>query len=708
MAVRVFRDRGRGVGTVRYRVGIDIGGTFTDLVLIGPEGAIWPLKVPSTPRDYSVAVVEGLASLAQAAGVPTDAIEEIVHGTTVATNAILEKRGARTALITTAGFRDVLEIRRVRMPQLYNIQWEKPEPLVPRYLRFEVPERIDFRGNVLTPLDEAALDAIVAKIEQEAVESVAICLLHAYVNPAHEERIAEIVRARLPGVSLSISSEITRELKEFERTSTTVIDAYVKPIVERYLASLRDRLHAAGISARLLVMQSNGSVMSVAAARAQPCFIIESGPAAGVVAGQALARHGGSPNLITFDMGGTTAKAALIERGEAGLTDEYEVGAGITTGTRLMKGNGYLLRIPAIDLAEVGAGGGSIAWVDSGGHLQVGPRSAGSDPGPACYGRGGTEPTITDANVVLGYIAPEPVGGSTLRINVERAWAALATLAEHLHLSVLEAAFAVHVIGNAHMSRPIRAVTVERGLDLRDFTLLAFGGSGPIHAARLARDLGIRHLLVPPYAGVFSALGLSQANAGHHLVQTYHRRVDELEPHELRGLIDGLEATMRARLADLNYPAGSLSFSVAADLRYVGQAFNLTVELAPDDSIDAIAERFGAQHERAYGHRAAADPIEFVNLRVRAVLDAGHDAWESVAAVAVHDSFERTRPMLFDRADGLIETPLLSRSALRAMRAGPLAIEEPDTTIIVPPGCRARLDAWGNIEIEVGAEAAHD
>jgi N-methylhydantoinase A len=696
------------MGASEFRVGVDIGGTFTDLVLIGPDGAVWSLKVPSTPADYSAAVLDGLSQLTERAGVRPDAIDEIVHGTTVATNAILEKRGARTALITTAGFRDVLEIRRVRMPQLYNIQWEKPAPLVPRYLRFEVPERIDFRGEVLIPLDEASLDAIVAEIERESAESVAICLLHSYVNPAHEARIAEILRELLPGVSLSVSSAITRELKEFERTSTTVIDAYVKPVVERYLASLHDRLRSAGFGARLLVMQSNGAVMSVEAARAQPCFIIESGPAAGVIAGQTLARRCAAPNLITFDMGGTTAKAALIEQGEAGLTDEYEVGAGITTGTRLMKGDGYLLRIPAIDLAEVGAGGGSIAWVDSGGHLQVGPQSAGAEPGPACYGRGGTEPTITDANVVLGYIAPEPIDGSTMRIDAERAWAALAALGEPLRLSALEAAFAVHVIANARMSRPIRAVTVERGLDVRDFTLLAFGGSGPIHAAQLARDLGIGRLLVPPYAGVFSALGLSQANAGHHLVQTYHRRLDELRTDELRAFVADLEQTMHARLAELNYPAGALRVLVAADLRYVGQAFNLTIDLVPDDELDAIVERFGEQHARAYGHRADADPIEFVNLRLRAIVDAGHEGWPPATAASDTEAVARSRPMLFDRAVGLVDTPLISRADLRETRAGPLAIEEPDTTIIVPPGCRASLDSWGNVEIEVGGEGAHD
>jgi N-methylhydantoinase A len=716
MATSLFAWPGRGCDLVNaasgYRVGVDIGGTFTDVVLVGPEGATAPIKVPSTPGDYSQAVLDGLARLIEQVGVRPEQIEEIVHGTTVATNAILEKRGARTALITTAGFRDVLEIRRLRMPQLYNIQWEKPQPLVPRYLRFEVVERIDFRGEILAPLDESRLSEIVDTLRREDVESVAICLIHSYVNPLHERRIAAILRELLPGVSVSISSDITRELKEFERTSTAVIDAYVKPVVDRYLASLQSRLRAAGIDARLLVMQSNGAVMSVDAAREQPCFIIESGPAAGVIAGQALARRVGAPNLITFDMGGTTAKAALIEQGEVGLTDEYEVGAGITVGTRLMKGDGYLLRIPAIDLAEVGAGGGSIAWVDSGGHLQVGPRSAGAVPGPACYGQGGSEPTITDANVVLGYIAPEPFAGSTVRIDHDLAWQALEALGNQLNVSALDAAYAVHVVGNARMSRPVRAVTVERGLDVRAFTLLAFGGSGPIHAANLARDLGIRTLLIPQYAGVFSALGLSQAHAGHHVVQTYYRMLDEVDPQAFRSLIGDLERATLRRLGRMNYPAGSIHFQVAADMRYVGQAFNLTVELSPEDlaapSLGAISEKFGKRHERSYGHRADDDPIQFVNLRLRATVDADRASWPAPSGRdQTRMGAARSRKMLFARADGLVETPVIPRTELIGSRDGPLAIEEPDTTIIIPPGSRASLDRWGNVRIDVGEQVSY-
>ncbi len=691
----------------RYRVGIDIGGTFTDIVIVAPDGSISPIKVLSTPDDYSRAVIDGLGRLVRRASVGAQQIEELVHGTTVATNAILEKRGARTALITTAGFRDVLEIRRVRMPQLYNIQWAKPEPLVPRYLRFEVNERIDSNGDVLVPLDEAMVCDIVEALRREAVEAVAICLINAYVDPTHEQRVAAILRDQLPNVRLSVSSDITRELKEFERTSTAVIDAYVKPVVDEYLSSLESSLSRDGIDSRLLVMQSNGAVMSVDAARDHPCFLIESGPAAGVIAGRALAERVAEPNLITFDMGGTTAKAALIEHGRVGLTDEYEVGAGITVGTRLMKGDGYLLRIPAVDLAEVGAGGGSVAWVDAGGRLQVGPHSAGAAPGPACYGLGGEEATITDANVVLGYIDPGQFAGKTAAIDPDLAWRALQRLAEKLGMTTLDTALAVHVVGNARMSRPIRAVTVERGLDVRDFTLLAFGGSGPIHAASLAAELGIKRLLIPPLAGVFSAIGLSLAHAGHHFVRTFRRRIDTLPAREFREACADLEREAGQQLQRLNYPPGEVRFETSADLRYVGQAFNLTVDLGdtisdPATALEGAVKEFGAQHQRTYGHRADGDPVEIVNIRLRASIDTS-TVWPNYVALSVDHAEQRpSRRMLFQRDDGLIETPVVQRAALVEVLDGPLAIEEPDTTIVVPPGWWASLDQWSNVRIELG------
>jgi N-methylhydantoinase A len=688
-----------------YRVGIDIGGTFTDVVVVTPEGSVLPIKVSSTPPDYSRAVIDGLRRLMEQHAISPLEIEELIHGTTIATNAILEKQGARTALITTSGFRDVLEIRRVRMPQLYNIQWRKPEPLVPRYLRFEVNERIDAHGDVLVPLDESSLDSIADDLRREDVEAVAICLINAYANPIHEQQIAAAIRERRPGLQLSVSTDITRELKEFERTSTTVIDAYVKPVVDRYLAALQSDVRQTGVQARLLVMQSNGAVMSVDNARKQPCFLIESGPAAGVVAGRALAERVGEPNLITFDMGGTTAKAALIEHGEMGQTDEYEVGSGITVGTRLMKGDGYLLRIPAVDLAEVGAGGGSIAWVDAGGRLQVGPRSAGALPGPACYGQGGHEPTITDANVMLGYIDPEQFANKNVHIDPDLASQAMERLAAQLGLSTLDTALAVHVVGNARMSRPIRAVTVERGLDVRDFTLLAFGGSGPIHACTLASELGIRRILIPPLAGLFSAVGLCLANAGHHFVRTSRHRLDRLASDELLDSVNELEREASQRLGGMDYTDGTIDYQVLADMRYSGQAFNLTVDLTDmlltgDGLLERMATEFALQHERTYGHRAEEDPIEIINLRVRASI-ATNDVWPTaVSSSDAASSGQQTRRMLFQREAGMVETPIITRAMLRSPVNGPLAIAEDDTTIIVPPDWRASLDDLGNVRLD--------
>lgn len=690
-----------------WRVGLDIGGTFTDVVFLGPDGRVSSAKVLTTPDDHSRAVIDGVKRLLQQSSLPPREIQELVHGTTVATNAILEKRGARTALITTAGFRDILEIRRVRMPQLYNIRWQKPEPLVPRFLRYEVNERIDSGGNVLVPLDRDQLHEVIEELWREEVQSVAICLINAYLNPDHERQIETDLRESLPGVRVSVASDISQELKEFERTSTTVIDAYVKPIVEGYLSALEERLRKVDVSARLLVMQSNGAVMSVGAAREQPCYLIESGPAAGVIAGRALAERVGEPDLVTFDMGGTTAKAALIQGGRVELTDEYEVGAGLTVGTRLMKGDGYLLRIPAIDLAEVGAGGGSIARVDQGGRLQVGPRSAGAVPGPACYGLGGEEPTITDANVVLGYIAPGQFVGKTVTVDAERAHHVLRQIGGKLGMSQEDAALAVHLVGNARMSRPIRAVTVERGLDVRSFALLAFGGSGPIHAASLAAELGIKRIVVPPLAGVFSAVGLCQANAGHHVVRTFKHSLDRLSSDQLLAEVGALKAETRRRLDRLNYPAGDLHFEISADMRYAGQGFSLTVDLTGilnvgDNLIAKVQEAFATQHERTYGHRADQDPIEIVNLRLRAWVDMPAIWPSSDDVIDSSAPLTRSRKMLFQREVGLVETPILSRAGVTNRIDGPLAIEEEDTTIVVPPGWSARLDEWGNVRIDRG------
>ena len=466
------------------RIGIDIGGTFTDIVAIAADGRVVTHKIASTPQDYGDGIIDGLrALLTSHSGTVTD----VLHGTTIGSNAILEGKGARTALITTKGFRDILEIRDLRMPVLYDLHWTKPRALVERRLRLEVIEKLRPDGSVAVALDAASLAAAIATLRREAVRSVAICLLHSYANPAHERAVADAVRTALPDVAVSVSHEILPEIKEYPRTSTTVINAYVQPVVRAYVTSLAARLRELGIEAPLQLMQSNGGLASAEFAAIAPAHIIESGPAAGVVGGAALAMRLDEPRVITFDMGGTTAKAGLVENGEVLRSEALEVGAGVMVGSRLVVGAGYLLKLPAIDLAEVGAGGGSICRLDAGGAPKVGPDSAGAEPGPVCYGRGGTEPTITDCNLVLGYLDPAGLVGGVLKLDVEAARVAIArSLAEPLHRSVEEAAQGMLRLASASMMRAIRAVTVERGRDPRQFALLAFGGNGPLFAAAIA------------------------------------------------------------------------------------------------------------------------------------------------------------------------------------------------------------------------------
>src|SRR5437773_1323285 len=405
----------------RFRVGVDIGGTFTDIVLLDADGRIHTKKVSSSVDDYARAIVEGLDEVFRETGLAGHDFAEVLHGTTVASNAILELKGARTGLITTKGFRDVLEIRRIRMPKLYDPPWEKPVTLVERYLRAEVDERIDAQGHVLKALDPGEVERVLDRLLAEKIEALAVCLIHSYANPAHEARIAEIVRRKAPGLTLSVSAEVLPEIREYERTSTTIINAYVMPIVRRYLGTLRAGLATIGAKAPLMIMQSNGGLMTDEAAAAKPVHVSESGPAAGVVGAQALARKIDLGRLVTFDMGGTTAKASIVEDGEVSRATEYQVGGGIMHGSRLLTGAGYLLRVPAIDLAEVGAGGGSLVWIDPGGGLQVGPQSAGAFPGPLCYDLGGIEPTVTDANVILGFLNPSQLAGGAVKLNAARA-----------------------------------------------------------------------------------------------------------------------------------------------------------------------------------------------------------------------------------------------------------------------------------------------
>jgi N-methylhydantoinase A len=659
-------------------------------------------KVLSTTANYAEAVVRGIRELLAAAGAGGGDIAEIVHGTTVATNAILERRGARTGLITTQGFRDLLEIGRLRLSRLYDMDHRRPPPLVRRRWRLEVGERVDHRGAVVRPLDPASVATAVETIVAEDLDSVAVCLIHAYANPAHEREIGAAIRARAPKLHVTLSSDVLPEIREFERTSTAVANAYVMPVMERYLSRLEAETETLGIAAPFSVMQSNGGIMTAARARQRPVQLIESGPAAGVIAAAALSRRAGLANVISLDMGGTTAKASVIENHAITRSNELEIGGPISQGSRLNKGGGYLLRTPAIDIAEVGAGGGSLVTVASSGALRVGPLSAGAAPGPVCYGLGGTAATLTDANVVLGYL-PQRQLPSGLSLTPELAQRAVAEqIAQPLGLSTEEAAHGTYLVGCAGIARAVRAVTVERGRDPREFSLVAFGGNGPLYAAEMARSLEIATVVVPPAPGVFSAVGLLESEIEHHLVRTFNRMLTETGETELRAGFDLLQDEAAAMLREEGR-AEEAEFVLAMDMKYLGQSFELTIampEAGTPDFAREIAERFESEHERTYGHRAAGDPIQIVNLRITARVPSSERppvAFNREASTAI-----RKRSAYFGPRHGFVQTPVIGRGDLgREPQPGPLLIEEYDATTLVPFGCTARIDAFGNIVIAV-------
>jgi N-methylhydantoinase A len=690
--------------TATYRVGVDVGGTFTDIVVLGSDGSVHTRKVSSSSDDYARAIVAGLAETLTESGLRAEAIEEIRHGTTVASNAILEHKGARVGLITTKGFRDVLEIRTLRMPRLYDLAWSKPPPLIERHLRQVVDERVDHRGVVQRPLDKADAERAVAALLAEGVAAIAVCLINAFANPAHELAIKDIISRAAPQLPLSISSEVLPEIKEYERTSTTVINAYVMPIVATYLKALRAGLDAAGIGARLLLMQSNGGLTTDTAAIERPMNIIESGPAGGVIGAQAVARAKGLSRIITFDMGGTTAKASMVEDGEVMRAHEYAVGAGVMIGSRLLTGAGYTLKVPAIDLAEVGAGGGSHVWIDGGGSLQIGPESAGATPGPVCYGTGGEVPTVTDANVILGYLNPHYLVGGALKLDAAKATRIFVeTIARPLRLSVEQAALGAHQIAASNMIRAIKAVSTERGRDPREFTLFCFGGNGPLFAAGMAAALGISRIVVPPAAGLFSSFGLLYAQVEHHYAKTLRRLLRQAELREIEAAWNALGRQALDQLASGGFFGANALVKRSAALHYKGQTFDLVVPV-PDGPIDAtciayLQEAFGAEHERTYGHRAGPDePVELVTIQVVGIgLGDRPGMPEGIAAETPEPPPPPPRRAYFGPEHGFVETPVLRRSELKSARHGPLIIEEYDATCLVPPGAQAELDAGRNI-----------
>jgi len=688
------------------RLGVDIGGTFTDIVVATEAGGLAVRKILSTPEDYAAGVITGARSALEDLGARAEDVSEVVHATTVATNAILQRAGARCALVTTAGFRDVLEIGRLRIPELFNLFYDKRPVLVPRDRIVEVEERINHRAEIVTALEDVEVDRVVAAVIALDIEAVAICLINSYANPAHEHAIATALRARAPSLEVSASADVLPRAGEYERTSTTAINAYVQPTVRRYIDSLAAQLRRDRIAGPLLIMQSGGGLMGAERAAREPVSMIESGPAAGVLAARHFISEMGLENAVTFDMGGTTAKASIIENGKFLKTTEYEVGGHMSATTRLTGGGGYPITVPAIDVAEVGAGGGSIVWLDSGGSLRVGPQSAGAAPGPVCYGAGGERPTVTDANLVLGYLNPMSIAGGAIEVRPEPARATLeVAIARPLGLDLAEAAYGVHLIVNSEMMGAIRAVSTQRGRDVRDFALVAFGGCGPAHAALLARDMGIGTVVVPPSPGLFSAFGLLATDLEFQRARTLYVESGTLaEGSRLAGILATLEAEIETE-SSREAGAAPLTFEVWADMRYEGQSFDLPVTapagLAPAALVAALVERFEAEHERTYGQRARNERVVVVAVRlIGRVAGAGNGIATGVRSrTAVPES---SRNAWFGPDLGWLPTPVVGRGSVpRGGREGPLLVEEYDSVIVVPPRCTARSDPSGSVVITV-------
>jgi N-methylhydantoinase A len=689
--------------TARYWLGIDIGGTFTDVVLVGEEsGRIATLKVLTTPRDVAEGFLEAVDCALAAVEVQPTAVRHIVHGTTVATNAIIEKRTASTALVVTRGFRDLLEIARQTRPDLYDLFCDKPAPLVPRDLCFEVTERLDADGTPLIPLEESEIEQIAAAVRSREVESIAICFLHSYRHPEHERRAAALLADWCPGVSVSASCDILPEFREYSRASTTVVNAAIRPIVGGYLDRIVAGLTRRGVGSSLFVMQSNGGVCSAKVARERPAYIVESGPAAGVTAAVHIGRQAGFSNIISFDMGGTTAKASLIQDGRPSFSTEFEVGASAATGRGRTRGHGYPVHTPVLDLVEVGAGGGSIAWVDREGIMHVGPQSAGADPGPACYGRGGREATVTDANVVLGRLAPDHFLGGRMMLDADAAWRAVEACARATNLDVIAAANGIVEIANASMVGAVRLVSIQRGYDPREFTLLAFGGAGPLHANALAEALAIPATLVPPEPGVASALGLLLADLAHDFMLTYVAPLERVDPNELTRIYEDFEREGTEVIAAAAL-ASRVRFARAMDLRYVGQSYELRVPVT-DGTLDLehlrrIAGQFHAEHERSYGFSARTEPVELVNIRLTAVGEVtkpGGKRTQAAPKPAV--ALYGTRSVFFSET-GFVEARVYDRSHLGAGHqiVGPAIVEQSDSTTLIHPGFGGWFDLSENL-----------
>lgn len=682
------------------RVATDVGGTFTDLVLChedahGTITGLSTVKVDTTPPRFEEGVLEAM----RRAGAAIDGLSLFVHGTTVVINALTERKGVVTGLITTEGFRDVLEIGRSNRPDLFNFAYRKPASFVPRYLRTEVRERIDSKGTVITPVDLSGLPAIIEMFKAAGVEAVAICLLHAYVNPAHEAEVAAEVARLWPGVPVVASHAVTREWREYERTSTAVLSAYVKPAAGRYLDGLERHLGAGGFRGRAYVMQSNGGIATLPSARDNPIAMVESGPVGGMLAAAALGRLIGEPNLIALDIGGTTAKCTLIKDGEPRVTTDYWI-------EQTPRTPGYPIKTPVIDIVEIGNGGGSIAWVDAGGAMHVGPRSAGSMPGPVAYGRGGTEPTTTDANLITGRINPQRFAGGAIEPDIAAVDEAFAALGSKVGTDGIAAARGVIRIANANMVNALKLVSVNRGHDPRDFALVAFGGGGAMHAAQLAAELSIPRVVIPVHAAVFSALGMLMTDLRRDYIRTRILRLDAQMADTLESLFAELEGNASADFGNDGFDPARLRTTRHVDARYLGQEHTVKVAV-PDGPMDggriaALIAAFHAAHRQAFSFALDA-PVEIVNTHLVALGVVSKLALPKLTPSGRSSADARvgTRRVDYD-VDGIHDAAVYDRDRLEAgmVLAGPALVEEGATVTVVPPGWKVAVDGYGNLTLD--------
>lgn len=688
---------------MRYRIGVDTGGTFTDVALVEEAtGKTAITKVPSTPDNPSLAVLNGVKQIVNETGIAFADLSFFIHGSTVATNTLLEQKGANTALLTTKGFKDVLQIGRQTRPKLYDFRARKAEPYVPRNLRFELDERIDANGKILKDIDENELLQIVEMLKKENIDSLAVCLINSYVNPVHEKQVKLILHEHVPDLAVTLSCEVMPEFKEYERTSTVVANAYVLPKMRYYLNHLKTHLKEMEVPSDLYIMQSNGGIISADTAIETPVRTVLSGPAGGVLAGQMVARNTPFKNLITIDMGGTSLDTALIENGEPQYTTMSEI-------------DGRPIKVPMVEIHTIGSGGGSIAWIDVGGALRVGPHSAGATPGPICYGKGGKEPTVSDANAILGRLNPNAILGGKMKMDVQAARQIMKEkIADPLGMTVEEAAEGILRVVNANMVRGIRVISIEKGHDVRDFTLMAFGGAGPLHAVDIAEELGCQKVIVPPHPGIACSMGMLMADVRHDYVQTYTSPLSTVNVDELNSLLNNLASEAREELKSEGFTDQNTELRASLDLRYLRQAYEINVPLRDvrvcKENLNQVAEMFHQLHEKIYGFNRRSEELELINVRMIGVgkiqeMKTGNTK-EMTAKKGVQPIGKRR---VYFRHD-FVDTPIYNRSDLfnGTVITGPAIIEQLDSTILVHPRKEAVVDAHGNIVIHLKEDATND